>query len=222
MDQPLLIDGDAPIGLSPSEMLELQRLQRKMKASGAAAPAPASAPTHAASPAPVVDVSDASSCPAASCSSSSSSPPTAAKSAGPAEAEVKGRPEPFAEFEWVSNSLLDERSGALRPPTDEGLCKFYRGDRLRETMRFRLNTREVRGLTYHVTTQKKILGRFVVVNRYVLEMGDFEPGEHEFVCPSKDIPRIPGTQGRYKAVMTFKAEHTPEPLLVREAETLIC
>ena len=40
--------------------------------------------------------------------------------------------------------------------------------------------------------------------------------------PSSDVPRYPGTTGRYKAHMIFREKASPTPLQEREAETQIC
>ena len=125
-------------------------------------------------------------------------------------------------FEWVSNEIFDERSRTHRS-TAGPVCHIYRGDKLRETMCFRIHA-PVRGMRYEVHTYKRIFGRFVFFHKTSTQMGDFEAREepYSFVFPSNAIPRlVPGICGEYKAIQIVRAAGEKEPIFLREAETKI-
>ena len=125
-------------------------------------------------------------------------------------------------FEWVSNAIFDERSLTYRS-TSGPVCKIFRGDKLRETMDFRVHS-AVQGMRYEVHTYKKIFGRLVFFHKTSTLMGDYAPRAepYTFTFPQNTIPRlVPGICGEYKAIQMVKVAGEKEPVFLRSAETHI-
>jgi len=141
-----------------------------------------------------------------------------AKQLAPLPASAPEEPPPFV---YIHSTLVDENSGN---PRESGV--FWRGDRLLETMEFKVN-QQVDDVQLHVSTSRKVMGAWMVVHTPPpVPMGSYAPREepYTFRVPPSDVPSGPASFaacGRYRAVVTIRASNFEHPIHERVAEVEI-